>query len=130
MRRVWRLAALALVVPWLVSAGPTESIALVAAAPNHSGTTGEAQASMDTLATVLTQTARWPADSIHAAFYPSESDGVARLSKPDAAVALVPVPFFLLHRGDLGLKPRLAVETVAGGVSEQWSLVAKRGRVK
>ncbi len=130
MRRLVWLAALALVVPWLASAAPSQPMALGAAAPNNPGTTGEAQASMDALAMVLTQKAQWPEGSIHAAFYPSEGEGLARLSKPDAAVALVPVPFFLLHRRDLGLRPRVAVETVAGGISEQWSLVAKRGRVK
>jgi hypothetical protein len=85
---------------------------------------------MDTLATVVAQTAKWPSGSIQAAYYPSEGDGVARLSKPDAAVALVPIPFFLLHRRDLGLTPRMSVQTAAAGLSEQWSLVAKRGRVK
>jgi hypothetical protein len=85
---------------------------------------------MDSLAAVLAQTAHWPDDSVTAVYFSGEAEGLARLNKPDAAIALVPIPFYLAHREALGLKARLAVETVAGGLHEQWALVAKKGRVK
>jgi len=121
---------LILTVPWLISAAPAEPVSLVACAPGYPGTTAEAQRSMDSLASVLAQTAHWPSDSVSAVYFPGEADGLARLDKPDAGMALVPLPFFLAHRDPLGLKARLGVQTVAGGLTEQWTLVAKKGRVK
>src|SRR4051794_4366537 len=55
--------ALLLAIPWLVSAAPPQPIALIACAPGYPGTTAEAQGAMDSLASVLAQTAQWPAGS-------------------------------------------------------------------
>jgi hypothetical protein len=122
---------LLLSIPWLVAAAPpVPKTALVACAPGYPGTTAEAQGAMDSFASALARTARWPDGTVSAVYYPGEADGLARLSKPDAGVALVPLPFYLAHREDLGLKARLSVEMKAVGLTERWTLVAKKGRVK
>jgi hypothetical protein len=130
MLRSHRWVVLVLSLPWLVAAAPPVATTVVASAPGYPGTTTEAQAAMDTFASALARTAHWPEGSASAVYYPKEADGVARLGKPDAGVALVTLPFYLAHREDLGLKARLAVEMKSVGVTERWTLVAKKGRVK
>jgi hypothetical protein len=130
MRHTLQWLVLVLSIPCLMSAAPAEPVTLVTCAPGYPGTTAEAQRAMDSLASVLAQTAHWPNGSVGAIYFPGEADGLARLSKPDAAIALVPLPFFLAHREALGLKARLSVETTTAGLTEQWTLVAKKGRVK
>lgn len=130
MDRALRWLAILCVVPWLVSAAPPEKTSVVACAPGYPGTTEEAQNAMDAFASALSRTAHWPEESLSAVYVPSENDGLARLRAPDAGVALVATPFFLAHRDALSLKARLAVETVSVGRSEQWTLVARKGRVK
>jgi hypothetical protein len=124
------LALLFLSLPWLISAAPVQPIALVVCGPGYPGTTAEAQGAMDSLASALAQTAHWPAGSLSAIYFPGEAEGLARLDQPSAAIALVPVPFFLAHREKLGLKARLSVQMASVGLTEQWTLVAKKGRVK
>ena len=130
MLRSLRWVVLLFSIPWLVSAAPPAPTALVAVAPGYPGTTAEAQGAMDTFASALARAAHWPDGSVTAVYYPGEADGLARLTKPDAAVALVPLPFYLAHREDLGFKARLAVQMTSVGLSERWTLVAKKGRVK
>lgn len=103
---------------------------MVICAPGYPSTTEEAQNAMNTLAIALTQSATWPSTALAAVYFPSETEGLARLDKPDAAVALVPTSFFLAHRDALGLKARLGVQTTSAGLIEQWTLVAKKGRIK
>jgi hypothetical protein len=107
-----------------------EPISLVTCAPGYPGTTAEAQRAMDSLASVLAQAAKWPSGSVAASYFPGEAEGLTRLGRPDAAIALVSLPFFLAHRDALGLKARMSVQTAASGLTEQWTLVAKKGRVK
>jgi hypothetical protein len=52
--------------------------------------------------------------------------GLARLSQRDAAVALVPLPFYLRYRKELDLRP-LAQVLPDSGETEVWSLVAPCG---
>ena len=85
---------------------------------------------MDSLASVLAQAAHWEAGSTSAVYFPKEAEGLKRIEQPDAAIALVPLPFFLAHREALDLKARLGVQTKGVGLTEQWTLVAKKGRVK
>jgi len=103
--------------------------ALVACAPGYPGTTAEAQPSMDALAAAVARRAGLPEAAVAAVYEPTEKEGLARLAAPDAAVALVPLPFLMKHAKALKLAPRLQVETKGGGVAETWSLVAKKGRV-
>lgn len=124
--------ALAAALAVVASAGtaPSTPIALVACAPGYPGTTAEARPSMDAFAAALARAAGWPEGSVAGVYLPQEKDGLARLSKPDAAVALVTLPFWVKHGAALGLDPRLEVVTQgAKGPTEEWSLVAKKGRV-
>ncbi len=106
-----------------------EPVAIVACAPGYPGSTVEAQPAMDALAAALIRTTGWPAGSVTAVYLPTEKEGLERLARPDAAVALVPLPFFLKHARALRLVARLQVETRGVGVSERWSLAAGKGRV-
>ncbi len=101
---------------------------LVTCAPGFPGTTAEAQPAMDALAASLSRAAGLP-EPLAATYLPGEAEGVARLGQPDAAVALLALPFFLAHEGALGLTPRLQVELAGGGTLERWALVARKGRV-
>jgi hypothetical protein len=62
-------------------------------------------------------------------YYEGEKAGLARLADEDAAVALVPLPFFVKHRDALKLNPRLQVQMKGSAATEVWSLVAKKGKV-
>lgn len=127
MRKAPIAAALLLVAPALTRGdGP---VALVACAPGYPGTTAEAQPAMDALAAAVARTAGWPPGAVVAVYLPTEKEGLARLAAPDAAAALVPLPFFLQHAERLRLSARLQVETQGGGVVETWALAAKKGRV-
>jgi hypothetical protein len=122
------LAALALLAPAAVQAAPPPRLAVVVCAPGFPGTTAEAQPAMDALAAALGRAAALPEGALGAVYLPGEADGVARLGASDAAVAMVPVPFFLAHGAALGLTPRLQ-GALSGGPLERWSLVARKGRV-
>jgi hypothetical protein len=123
------LAALPAALPAATLAAPAGQVALVACAPGFPGTREEAQPAMDALAAALARAAGWPEGALAATYLPGEADGVARLGQPDAAVAMVSLPFFLRHGAALGLVPRLQVEVVGAGLLERWSLVARKGRV-
>jgi hypothetical protein len=104
-------------------------VALVACAPGYPGTTAEAQPAMDAFAAALARAASWPAGRVTAAYHETEQGGMGRLASPDAALALVPLPF-LLQRGEaLKLVPRLQVQSTGSELTEVWSLVARRGRI-
>lgn len=104
--------------------------ALVFCAPGYPGTTEEAQSRMDEIAASLGELSGWPKDRLSAVYFPQEKAGLARLGEPDAALALVPLPFFLQHRAALELTPRLAVVQKGLEATQSWALVAKKGTVK
>ena len=104
--------------------------ALVFCAPGYPGTTEEAQTRMDEIAVSLTELSGWPKDRLSATYFPQEKAGLARLAEADAALALVPLPFFLLHQSELKLTPRLAVVQKGLEATQAWTLVAKKGAVK
>jgi hypothetical protein len=122
------LAALLLLVAPSAQAAPAR-LMLVTCAPGFPGTTAEAQPAMDALAAALAHAAALPEGRLGALYLPGEAEGVARLGEPDAAVALLALPFFLEHAGPLGLTARLQVEVAGTGALERWTLVAKKGRV-
>ena len=124
-----RLAFLALLPMAPAAARGAGPATLVACAPGYPGTTAEAQPSLDALAAALAEAAGWPRDALHAEYQQAEQAGVDRLSKPDAALAMVPLPFFLKHEAALRLEPRLLVQSEGGSLLETWSLVAGKGRV-
>jgi hypothetical protein len=83
---------------------------------------------MDDFARTAERAAGLPSGSLGAVYFETEQGGLSRLGEPDAALALVTLPFFLEHGSALLLKPELQVVQSAGA-NETWSLVAKRGRV-
>ncbi len=129
-RTATTLAALVVLAPWLPRrAAAAPAVTVVACAPGYPGTRAEAQPHMDAFAAALARAARWPEGSIAAVYEPVEKAGLARLSRPDAAIALVPLPFVVKHGEALKLAPRLVVATQGGAPMETWTLVAKKGRV-
>ncbi len=110
-----------------VHAAADPPLTLVACAPGYPGTTEEAQSSMDAFAAAVTRGAGAAPGPVVAVYVPTEKEGLTRIR--DAAVALVPLPFFVQHGAALGLTPRLVVEQKGLGPTERWTLVAKKGRV-
>jgi ABC-type phosphate/phosphonate transport system substrate-binding protein len=99
---------------------------IVFCAPGSPGTTEEAQPTMDALAAAVSAKAGL---QVAATYAPGEDAGLARLRAPDAAVAMVSLPFFLKHEQALGLRAELQPVLQGDVASERWSLVAKKGRV-
>jgi hypothetical protein len=83
---------------------------------------------MDAFARSAGQAAGWPDGKLGAVYLETERGGLDRLAAEDAAMALVPLPFFLQYGAGLGLKPRLETERDSGA-TEVWSLVAKKGAI-
>jgi|CXWL01.1.fsa_nt_gi ABC-type phosphate/phosphonate transport system substrate-binding protein len=102
---------------------------LVVCAPGYPGSTVEAQPAMDALAGAIAGASRWPPGELGATYLASEQAGLARLAEPDAALALVPLTFWLAHRGALKLDPLLQAVREGGEATEPWSLVAAKGSV-
>jgi hypothetical protein len=116
----------------LASAGafvPAARVTLVVCAPGYPGSTAEAQPAMDALATAVGAAAGWKPGELRAAYYETEKAGLERLASPDAALALVPLPFWLQHRSRLKLDPQLQAVEQDGEAAESWSLVAGAGAV-
>jgi ABC transporter, phosphonate, periplasmic substrate-binding protein len=109
-----------------ISAGP---VAFVAVAPGYPGTTLEAQPSMDRFAAALAGQAGWAPGSITAVYVEKDGPGVERLRRPDAALGMVSLPFFLREAAALQLEARLAASQKGTGPLETWALVARKGRV-
>ncbi len=110
-----------------VAGAPAQKV-IVLIAPGYPGTTLQAQPMMDAFAKSARNAAGWPEGRLGAAYYETEKGGLDRLAANDAAMALVPLPFFLQHGAALGLKPRLEAEQDSGA-TEVWSLVAKKGAI-
>ena len=96
---------------------------LVICAPGFPGSSTEAQPSMDALARSLVAAGRLPAGSVSAVYEETEAGSLRRLARPDAALVLAPLPFFLDHERELRLVPRLAVVPHGGEPLERWTLV-------
>jgi len=104
-------------------------VALVVCAPGFPGNTEQAKPTMDALAAEITKAAALPAGgAMEAVYYETEEGGMARLGRPDAGLALVPLPFYLRHAHDLSLSPKLQVVQEKGS-TQVWSLVAKKGSI-
>jgi len=121
-------AALATATAAAVAAAPAP-LTLVVCAPGYPGSTAEAQPTMDAFAAAVAQAAGWAPGSLAAVYHESAAAGLARLGRNDAALALVPLPFYLEHRAALRLQPLLQAVTAGGVADEPWSLVAGKGKV-
>jgi hypothetical protein len=106
-----------------------DPVAFVAVAPGYPGTTAEAQPSMDAFAAALAAQAGWPSGAITASYHEKDGPGLERLQRPDAALAMVALPFFLQHADALKLEARLVAAQKAGA-TEVWTLVARKGRIR
>jgi hypothetical protein len=121
---------------WLLCAGPhlslvaaAKPVMLVVCAPGYPGTTAEAQPATDSLVAASAAAAGWAPGALAAIYFETEQGGVDRLSLADAALALVPLPFWLKHRAGLKLEPALQAVQQGGEPAESWSLVTARGAV-
>lgn len=102
---------------------------MVFCAPGSPGTTEEAQGAMDAFASAVAGRAGLPPEALGATYAATEEAGVARLRAPDAAVALVSLPFFLKHEKALALRAGLSPVLQGGAATERWTLVARKGRL-
>jgi hypothetical protein len=102
---------------------------IVFCAPGYPGGATDAQPYLDAFAVAATQAAHWPAGSLVAAYDASEDGGLAKLAKPEAALAFVAFPFFVEHAAGLKLTPLLQADVTGVGPQERWTLVAKQGAV-
>lgn len=123
------MEAAAWAVSVLAAAGAAEPIAFVVCAPGYPGSTREAQPVMDTFAAALAEKAGRSGGGVVAVYHETEAGGLERLARPDAALALAPLPFFLKHEARLQLQPRAQAVPSGATASEVWSLVARRGAV-
>lgn len=99
---------------------------IVACAPGYPGDTEQAQPTMDEFARAVARAGGWREGRFAAIYHERLEAGLARLAQPDAAVALVPLPFYLEFRERLSLDPLLAALPQTHP-TESWSLVAARG---
>jgi hypothetical protein len=123
-----RFVATAIVVLLLAPAGAVSPETLVICAPGYPGTTAQARPVMEAFAGAAARAAGWAPGSLAAVYYEKAEPGLVRLAQEDAALALVPLPFYLQNGPTLRLAPRLAVVRDRGA-TETWSLVAKKGTV-
>jgi hypothetical protein len=84
---------------------------------------------MDAFAGAISEAASWGKGDLTAAYFETEQGGVARIREPDAALAMVPLAFFLEHGDELKLTPRFTVLAKGSDGTEAWTLFAKKGRV-
>lgn len=113
----------------LTAATPPTPLTLVVCAPGYPGSTVEAQPSMDALADAVSAAVGWPAGTVKAEYQETEEGGLAKYRGSAPTLALVPLPFYLAHGGDLKLTARLQAVPKDGKDTDVWTLVAKKGRV-
>jgi hypothetical protein len=123
------LLAVVLLVAFGASALAGSAVTLVVCAPGYPGSTAEAQVAMDAFAAAAGSAAGLPAGELRAVYFETERGGLDRLAQDDAALALVPLAFFLEHRETLRLAPRLQAVMAGGQAAEPWTLVAAKGKV-
>lgn len=128
MRRGLAMAVLAptLLLP-ICAAAPDAPVMLVVCAPGYPGSTEEAQPTVDALAAAVARASGLKPDDLRAMYFETEKGGLNRLAASDAALALVPLPFWLKHHAALGLEPQLQAIQEGGDAAESWSLVAPAG---
>jgi len=113
----------------LRTAAAPAPVALVICAPGYPSNTKEAQPSMDALAASVAQAAGWPASRVTVSYYETDEGGTEALRAGHAAMALVPLPYFLVHAKDLKLVARAQTTEKGGSPADTWTLFAKKGRV-
>jgi phosphonate ABC transporter substrate-binding protein len=109
-------------------ASPAAKVFLVLCSPGSPGTTSEAQPTLDAFASALEHAAAWSPSTFGAVYFETLDAGLQRLSQKDAALALVPPPFYVEYAQSLSLRARLGA-VQESGADEQYSLVAGKGAV-
>jgi len=127
VRTTFRLLAPIAIVPLFAGAARSEPVSLVICAPGYPANTAEAQPVIDALTAAIARAAGWKPGELTGAYYETEAGGRARLAKPDAAVAMLPLALFLEQQEALKLQPRVGAAMKGRTGPELWSLVAKRG---
>jgi hypothetical protein len=127
-KRTSILPAILLASAALAAATP-QPVTLVICAPGYPGSTKEAQPSMDVLAKAVTAAVGSPARLVAAEYYETEEAGVARMKAKTPSLALVPLPFYLSHAGELKLQAKAQAVEKDGQAAVSWTLVAKKGSV-
>ena len=84
---------------------------------------------MDSLARAVAKSVGWPATRFAAEYYETEDAGIARLKAGKPSLAMVPLPFYLVHATELKLTARAQAVEKGGTPAVTWTLVAKKGRV-
>jgi hypothetical protein len=105
------------------------AVTLVFCAPGYPGASEDAQPYLTAFAAAAAKAARWPPDGLTAVYDATEAGGLEKLSKPDAALAFVPYPFFVEHQAALHLTPLVQADVTHVGVQQRWTLYAKKGKV-
>jgi hypothetical protein len=104
-------------------------VTLVFCAPGYPGAAEDAQPFLDAFATATAAAAKWPDGTLAAIYDATEAGGLEKLAKPDAALTLVPYPFFVEHAAALRLAPLVQADVTNVGVQERWTLYARKGKV-
>jgi hypothetical protein len=84
---------------------------------------------MDALAEAVSKSVGWPVGTVKAEYQETEEGGLAKYRGTAPMLALVPLPFYLAHAGELKLTARLQAVPKDGKNTDVWTLVAKKGRV-
>ena len=100
---------------------------LVFCAPGYPGGAGDAQPFVDQFAKAAAASAGWKADSLAAAYDPTEQGGLAKLGEKDSVLAFVPYAFYVQHAAALHLAPLAQADVAGVGTQERWTLVGKAG---
>jgi len=95
--------------------------ALVVCAPGYPGSAAEAQPAMDALARELSSASQ--VSPLTASYEETAAGGLKKLAKPDTALLLATLPFFLEHERDLQLTARLLATPQGGQPLQKWTLV-------
>ncbi len=118
--------------PAAVAAAPPAAgpITLVVCAPGYPGSTGEAASVMDAFADVVAAAGGRPPGALAVEYHETEAGGLERLARSDAGLVLSPLAFFLEHAAALRLVARIQAVTEGGEPSEEYVLVAGKGKLR
>ncbi len=100
---------------------------LVFCAPGYPGAAGEAQPYVDTFVRTAATSAGWSAQSLAAAYDPTEQGGLKMLGSPDSVLTFVPYPFYVQFAAQLHLAPLAQADVADVGTQQRWTLVGKAG---
>ena len=104
------------------------AVTLVVCAPGYPGNTAEARPAMDAFAKALVEAGQLSPGSLSAVYEETAEGCLQRLARPDVALVLTPLPFFLDREKALRLVGRLSAVPRGRDALERWTLVAGKDR--